>query len=216
MNIVFQTEDAAGLWEMPSHSVLSLAGGGGKTTLLHHLAQYYMQKGFRVLTGTTTHMLLENGVCFSKEAVLSSLASCGYAMGGLPDPDNPRKMIGFSYEIWRELSEHADLTILEADGSRHLPFKVPKSHEPCVPSFSTEICVLFGSKAIGRTVREAAYNPEGVILTLQHLGYCLAENPLDTILTEEMIRAALKASYGRIFAGTPSNPVFYIMKAVMS
>ena len=215
MKIRFQKEDAPELWELPQNSVLSLVGGGGKTTLLHELDRFYQGRGFRVLTGTTTHMLLEPELCKTKEQVLGKLDACGHAAGGLVDPRNPAKMIGFPMDVWRDLASHADLVILEADGARHFPFKVPKSHEPCVPAFSTRICVLFGSGAVGKTIRDAAYNPEGVLRTLKELGYVLEEEPLDTVLTEPMIRCAINASYGRIFAEQLPDVPFSVMKAVV-
>ena len=215
MRIEFQTSDAPDLWKLPPGSVLSLAGSGGKTTLLHHLAEYYRSMGVRVLAGTTTHMLLERDVCGTRKEVLASLDQNGYAMGGLPDPCNPRKMVGFPSEIWEELTGHADLTILEADGSRRFPFKVPKSHEPCVPAFSTKICVLFGSAAVGRTIREAAYNPEGAVRVFFELGYPLPTDPFDAVLSEEMIRAALDFSYGRRLGESSPGIPFSVMKAVL-
>ena len=42
--------------------VVSLVGGGGKTTLLYAMASHCAQKGWRVLVSTTTHILRpENG-----------------------------------------------------------------------------------------------------------------------------------------------------------
>ena len=37
--------------------VVSLVGGGGKTTLLYAMASHCAQKGWRVLVSTTTHIL---------------------------------------------------------------------------------------------------------------------------------------------------------------
>lgn len=37
--------------------VVSLVGGGGKTTLLYAMASHCVQKGWRVLVSTTTHIL---------------------------------------------------------------------------------------------------------------------------------------------------------------
>ena len=43
--------------------VVSLVGGGGKTTLLYAMASHCAQKGWRVLVSTTTHILRpENGL----------------------------------------------------------------------------------------------------------------------------------------------------------
>ena len=36
--------------------IVSLVGGGGKTTLLHAMAAHGARKGWRVLASTTTHI----------------------------------------------------------------------------------------------------------------------------------------------------------------
>lgn len=37
--------------------VISLVGGGGKTTLMYNLAAHCARKGWRVLAATTTHIM---------------------------------------------------------------------------------------------------------------------------------------------------------------
>ena len=50
----------AGLEALPflgeTGHVISLVGGGGKTTLLYALARHYSAQGQRVLVSTTTHI----------------------------------------------------------------------------------------------------------------------------------------------------------------
>ncbi len=45
------------LKDMDNHKkVISIVGAGGKSSLLHLLAEIYSDKGFRVLVSTTTHI----------------------------------------------------------------------------------------------------------------------------------------------------------------
>lgn len=43
--------------------VISLVGGGGKTTLLYALARHYSAQGQRVLVSTTTHIQRPDANC---------------------------------------------------------------------------------------------------------------------------------------------------------
>ena len=41
------------------NKIIAVIGAGGKTTLIHRLAEEYRRKGASVLVSTTTHMLVE-------------------------------------------------------------------------------------------------------------------------------------------------------------
>ena len=50
--------------------IISVIGAGGKTTLIHRLAEEYQRKGNAVLVTTTTHMFAEPGTDLSGDAFL--------------------------------------------------------------------------------------------------------------------------------------------------
>ena len=64
--------------------VISLVGGGGKTTLMYNLAAHCARKGWRVLAATTTHIMQPpGGVWAQTDAELFRLWKCGsYAVAG--------------------------------------------------------------------------------------------------------------------------------------
>ena len=65
--------------------VLSLVGGGGKTTLLYAFARHCAAKGWRVLVSTTTHIRQPGENYAADEAALASLWAAGrYAVAGVP------------------------------------------------------------------------------------------------------------------------------------
>ena len=49
--------------------IISVIGAGGKTTLIHRLAEEYQRKGNAVLVTTTTHMFAEPGTDLSGDAM---------------------------------------------------------------------------------------------------------------------------------------------------
>ena len=66
--------------------VVSLVGGGGKTTLLYQLSAHCARKGWRVLAATTTHIRQPDHNMAHTEAECSALWAAGeYAVLGTPD-----------------------------------------------------------------------------------------------------------------------------------
>ncbi len=56
-----------------------------------------------------------------------------------------------------------DAVILEADGSRRLPFKAPADHEPVIPGSTTIVVPMVGMDALGRPLdATAVHRPERV------------------------------------------------------
>ena len=65
--------------------VISLVGGGGKTTLLYALARWYSAQGQRVLVSTTTHIPRPDANYAPDEAARDALWQAGtYAVAGVP------------------------------------------------------------------------------------------------------------------------------------
>lgn len=103
--------------------IVSLVGGGGKTTLLHAMAAHGARKGWRVLASTTTHIQRPKKPLLARtNAELAALWTSGnYAVAGAPAPDNKLTQPP-QLERWMA---QADAVFLEADGAKHLPCKAP-------------------------------------------------------------------------------------------
>lgn len=152
--------------DIPSRGVIAVAGAGGKTTLIHCLADHFRKKNLRVLVTTTTHMLRERDTVTDPGRALASLRAEGYAFAGAADPKNERKITAFPDKVLRTLILAADVTFIEADGARGLPFKAPQPWEPVVPQGAAGVIFVMGMDACGKDVREVCYNPEGVLKAL--------------------------------------------------
>lgn len=74
--------------------IISVIGAGGKTTLIHRLAEEYQRKGNAVLVTTTTHMFAEPGTDLSCDAfsIREKLQREHYCMAGIQCSENPQKM----------------------------------------------------------------------------------------------------------------------------
>ena len=55
-----------------------------------------------------------------------------------------------------------DHLVVEADGSRRMPFKAPLEYEPVVPSRTTTLVACVGAAALGAVISEQCQRPERV------------------------------------------------------
>ncbi len=147
--------------EMARTRVAALVGAGGKTTLMYALAELCRIRGEKVLVSTTTHIARprDGSFCDSFDACQDRWARGGWAVWGR-DLDNG-KLGPLSPEDFA-LALSADRLLVEADGSRHMPCKVPAAHEPQIPSQAELIIGVLGLSALGKTVGEACFRPEDV------------------------------------------------------
>ena len=100
--------------------VVSLVGGGGKTTLLYAFARHCAAKGWRVLVSTTTHIRQPGENYAADEAALASLWAAGrYAVAGVPAEQG--KLTALPPEQLTCWMAQADMVLLEADGAKRMP-----------------------------------------------------------------------------------------------
>ena len=166
--------------------IIAVVGSGGKTTLIKDLASRYRREGKTVLVTTTTHMFIEEDTLLTDDAqtIIRTLKEKGCAMAGIPDG---RKITGLSGETFDAVCGYADVVLVEADGSKHMPLKFPNSKEPVIPEAADEIIVVWGPHGLGRPAREVCHRLE---LVMQCLGI-----PEDTPITQNHVRELLQTGY---------------------
>ncbi len=158
-----------------AQEIISLVGGGGKTTLMFSLARELQERGLKVITTTTTKIyepsqeqtpslvieenlagvmsLIREKLLYNNHVTLAAQRYPDGKIGGVSP-----KLIG---EMARELSP--DHIIVEADGARKLPLKAPGDHEPVIPPATTLHIPMIGIDALGRPLsEEVAFRPERV------------------------------------------------------
>ena len=112
--------------------IVAVVGSGGKTTLIKKLASQYRSEGKTVFVTTTTHMFIEGDTLLTDDAerILQVLKKNGYVMAGIPEGE---KIKALSRETYEAVCAHADVVLVEADGSKHMPLKYPNDSEPVIP-----------------------------------------------------------------------------------
>lgn len=120
--------------------VISVVGAGGKTSYISRLAEKLARVNMRVCITTTTHIYAQP----DRENV--SFIGADSGEGKLSYPGD---------EAFREICAEFDVVLVEADGSHHMPVKIPASYEPVVPECSDQIVIVMGHHAIGRAMVES-------------------------------------------------------------
>ncbi len=163
--------------------VIAFVGAGGKTTLLKRYAKKYLNQGLKVFVTTTTHMFIEEDTLLSDDAdkIIEKLKETHYVMAGVQEG---KKIKALSEETRKKVSQYADVTLIEADGSKHLPLKFPNSGEPVIPADADEIIVVCGLHAIGQKAKDAVHRLE---LAKQQIEI-EDETVIDAIHVKEFVR----------------------------
>ena len=134
--------------------IVSLVGGGGKTTLLYAMARHCAAKGWRVLVSTTTHIQCPERNWARTEAQREALWAAGqFAVAGAT-AEGGKLTRPPALQEWMA---QADVVFLEADGARRLPCKAPAAHEPVLLPESDLVLAVAGLSAVGRPLQEVCF-----------------------------------------------------------
>jgi molybdenum cofactor cytidylyltransferase len=143
-------------------AVVSFVGGGGKTSSMFRLARDLSGMGWRVVTTTTTHISKEQVSLAPASLPVQDLSLLGAHLDRhnhclvIGPPDGKGRVHGASPEMIASLSARPDVdaVLVEADGSRSLPFKAPGEHEPVVPPITTLLVPIVGLNSLGAPLDE--------------------------------------------------------------
>lgn len=139
--------------------IIAVAGSGGKTSLIKELSAEYRAQGKTVFVTTTVHMFKEEDtVCTDDaETIIKQLNETGYVMAGIGEGV---KITGLSRDTYEAVCSHADVVLVEADGSKHMPLKYPNDTEPVIPDNADEIMVVCGLHGLGMKAPDCCHRIE--------------------------------------------------------
>ena len=149
------------------NGIVSFVGGGGKTSLLFHLANRLTHSGKRVLTTTTTKIFVPTPeqsktilVGNAPEALLTQVSSLllntNHITAAAVQMNESNKLQGFSSEAisFFQKSGLFDWILVEADGSARRSLKAPAEHEPVIPADTSVLVAVAGLDLIGEPLSE--------------------------------------------------------------
>lgn len=147
--------------------MVSLVGGGGKTTTMFKLGELLKEEGYSVLLTTTT------GIFNPRE---EGYKSDYYFVGRIDRDFKPEKstitvygdavfgskLKGGDIDFLDSLYDREvfDFILIEADGARMLPIKAPGEREPVIPSLNTHTLGIIGMDALGQPILETVHRPD--------------------------------------------------------
>lgn len=155
--------------------IVCLVGGGGKTTLMYYVANEAAKAGKKVIIATTTHIMKPDRYFASNYDEVKMLWEQGnYAVigndeagaaDGADEADTPNavskgKIVFPDNDLYETVKKEADLILLEADGAKRLPCKVPAKHEPVILEECNLVIGVMGMSALGRPLNEMCFRFE--------------------------------------------------------
>ena len=157
---VDQLFDILGL-NLSENQVVAFVGAGGKTSLIYQLAKEIVGLKKKVIVTTTTHMFLPSEYAVlaeDKEQLLYLLDTYGMAVVGIPC--GREKITKVSDEFFEWMKTVSDYILVEADGSKRLPIKVPASYEPVLPLDVTKVVILCGLSCLSGSIQDYCHRWE--------------------------------------------------------
>lgn len=200
--------------EQVSAPVIAAVGGGGKTTTLGRLAQEYAESGEQAIVLTTTHMREETAswFCVAEEAEWLSKETAVL--------DQIQEKLKQYHQVWigtrvqngkiscvpeqvLKIVEGWKLPLLvEADGARMLPLKVPAADEPVILPQTTHVLSVYGMDALGQKLEEICFRSE---IAAELLG----KQGTDLVIEEDIARLACHEEGGK--KGCPEQAEYIVI-----
>lgn len=197
-----QLDRLAEAFDVQQGELVSLVGGGGKTTTLFTLGR---QLGGTTIITTTTKMGAEQTGEFpvlvdpSDDQIQATLSSDQRILAWKQTDE--RRAIGVSGDTCDRWFGIADNVVVEADGSRKRPFKAPLAYEPVIPTKTTLLIACIGVSALGVPIEEGCHRIEQVA--------ALADCEVGDVLTPERACSVLLSTDGSK-KGLPKHSRFAI------
>lgn len=201
--------------------VVSAVGAGGKTTTLHRLAEELVRQGQQAVVTTSTHILEEDEPYFLRatagesltdqlqlreaarafaDQVRGKLDRFGQVWTGSSAPGGKLRGLPelFMEQIWK-----LNVPVLvEADGARKMPLKVPAAHEPVIDPRTTHVLSVYGLDAVGQKLETVCFRKEQAEKILK-------KNGTEPVTPEDIALLASSPEAGR--KGCPEQAAYTVV-----
>jgi probable selenium-dependent hydroxylase accessory protein YqeC len=191
------------------NDVVSIAGAGGKTSLMFLLAEEAKELGLKVLVTTSTKIFVPDSTQYDRLDLSGTLFSGGLVrdsgiyVGGLPAPV-PGKMAGADMALLASRRKLFDLVLIEADGAAAKPLKGWSSTEPVIPLFTTKTIGVLDVQTIGRIIDTALVHRVEIFTGL-------TDGRVGDTVTREHLARVVSHNQG-LFTGAQGTKILYINK----
>lgn len=194
--------------------MIAAVGAGGKTSTLRRLAEEYALMGKKAIVLTTTHMreettpwscVVEEEEWISKgNELLERVKECleQYGQAWIGTKAKKGKMSSVPELILAEIESWNVPLLVEADGARMLPLKVPGEQEPVLLPQTTHVFSVYGMDALDQKLEEICFRSEKA-------AELLGKQPEDQVTEEDIIKLACHEQGGR--KGCPKQAEYIVV-----
>jgi len=184
--------------ELKKPILITLIGGGGKTTTLFGLGEELAYKDQPIVITTTTAIfkplpsaydlsIITKSVDEAKEKIKQNSSAKRILLSSEITTEN--KIKGFTPaemdEIYRENKDRWFL--VEGDGSNGRSLKIPDAHEPQVPSSSSITIILIGADVLGKEINiENVHRHHLIHKLIQKCGSNVDENLIIDLISHPL------------------------------
>ena len=131
--------------------VISVCGAGGKTTYIYERAHEYLKQNKKVAVLTTTKMYYDRKLSNIDEVLNKNILSNEevFTFGNVKN----NHITPVSDEEYKKICDAFDIVLIEADGSRCMPVKIPDvEKEPVIKENTDEIVLVYSPFAYDRKI----------------------------------------------------------------
>lgn len=158
------------IFQIEKNDIISVTGGGGKTTLIFKLAEELSKIG-NVLITTTTKMYIPNKNSYDNmiihtdkknDEIKTNLKNEKYnnKIDILSRVRDEHKIQGIDEEILKKYISEYDYILIEADGAKEKIIKEWNLNEPVIVSITNKIIGVTNIKALGKKIKDVLHREE--------------------------------------------------------
>lgn len=191
--IQYETNSLAEAFDInKKDKVIAVVGAGGKTTLIDFLAQELAEKGFHVGIMTTTHRYYPqkfDGIEKEEKEILELLKRDKIVEVGnvVQEMRQPLKTGPISEKMYQWIKNQVDFLLVEADGAKRMPIKVPALWEPVLYPDMKKVIVVAGLCGVGKKWKEACFRWDS----------CFSKEEGEDIIQADQLIALMQSVYAQ-------------------
>ena len=130
---------------------------------MYYMAHLLSSRGKKVVVTTSTHIKRpDDHLLAGNMSDIFRLWDVGsFALIGKEDPRSAGQKLSLPDPLLlKEAAVSSDFTLIEADGSKRLPIKVPGDQEPVILPETDVVIGVMGLSAAGRPLEDVCFRPE--------------------------------------------------------
>lgn len=149
--------------DLKNDKVITLVGGGGKTSTIFQLGKELSNLNKKTIITTTTHMELDKDFILIEEdndiKKVEDVLKENYLIK-IGKKESEYKLRSLEFDLLKKIILLSDITLIEGDGSKNLPLKAPKDNEPVIIKETNLVIGIMGFDSLNKKIKDTCHRPE--------------------------------------------------------